>query len=55
MSKYTTLGPGDSATWPAYSGNPLDPRNPDDGSDDFLDLFDEFDDLHEDCDETDAS
>jgi hypothetical protein len=24
---YTTLGPGDEATWPAYTGHPLDPRN----------------------------
>lgn len=26
---YTTLGPGDPATWPAYAGHPNDPRNPD--------------------------
>ena len=24
------VGPGDSATWPAYSGRPNDPRAPDD-------------------------
>ena len=24
------VGPGDAATWPAYSGHPNDPRAPDD-------------------------
>lgn len=28
--RYTTLGPGDAATWPPYSGHPGDPRAPDD-------------------------
>jgi hypothetical protein len=28
MSRYTNYGPGDSETWPAYSGNPNDPRAP---------------------------
>ena len=29
-----TRGPGDEATWPAFSGHPHDPRTPDDDSDD---------------------
>ena len=34
---YTTLGPGDEATWPAYTGHALDPRNSadDDGLDEW--------------------
>jgi hypothetical protein len=28
MSRYTSYGPGDECTWPAYSGNPNDPRAP---------------------------
>jgi hypothetical protein len=27
-AKFTDLGPGDEATWPAYSGHPNDPRDP---------------------------
>lgn len=34
MSAYTSLGPGDEATWPPYSGNPNDPRAPDHDEDD---------------------
>ena len=30
MNRYTNYGPGDSETWPAYSGNQNDPRAPDD-------------------------
>ena len=29
-----TRGPGDEATWPAFSGHPNDPRAPEDDSDD---------------------
>lgn len=29
-----TPGPGDAATWPPFSGHPLDPRVPDDDDDD---------------------
>jgi hypothetical protein len=28
MAGYTNYGPGDSETWPAYSGHPNDPRAP---------------------------
>jgi hypothetical protein len=28
MPRYTPYGPGDDATWPAYDGDPNDPRGP---------------------------
>jgi hypothetical protein len=28
MSRYTSFGPGDECTWPAYAGHPNDPREP---------------------------
>ena len=31
--KFTALGPGDSETWPPFTGHPNDPRNDDDGED----------------------
>ena len=42
MARYNSRnmpGPGDSVTWPPYSGHPGDPRAPDDDDD-----FDDFDD-----------
>ena len=38
-NKFTEFGMGDSATWPAYAGHPLDPRAPLDDEDPTLDVI----------------
>jgi hypothetical protein len=36
-------GPGDEATWPAYSGHPNDPRGPLDDGEDEEDIDEDID------------
>ena len=38
-TKFCEFGFGDSATWPAYAGHPLDPRAPIDDDDPTIDVI----------------
>jgi hypothetical protein len=44
MSRYTNYGFGDPATWPPFSGNPNDPRAPDDVDEEEYDEMEDEDD-----------